>query len=533
MANMMKNFDTFGVMIDCSRNAVMNPESVKKFIRIMAGMGYNQLQLYMEETYEVDGEPYFGYLRGRYTQDELRELDAYADSHGVELVPCIQTLAHMNAAVRWPKYAAITDTGDILLVGDERTYELSEHMFASLRKCFRTDKIHIGMDEAAMLGRGKYMDLHGKQDTSEILLSHLKRVCELADRFGFRPMMWSDMFYRIASGGEYYRHTSQFDLSVQEKIPANLSLVYWDYYHTKKESYVRMIRGHRQITDRVMFAGGLWKWIGFTAHNDYSIRATKAALSACMQEGIRDVVLTMWGDDGAEASPFALLPGLCYAACFAQGITDRKTIEEKFRDWTGLQFGDFMLLDLPDRPRKVYGTVCPSKYLLYNDCFMSILETASRPEYGKKYASFARRLKNASSRAGEYSYLFDTASALCRVLSKKANICSQTRAVYAAEDREAGKKLVLRYDRMIRDTEEFYRLFRNQWYRENKPHGFDVQDIRIGGLIGRMKSCRDRLNEWVNGRIQTIPELEEELLPYVTRDCYYNDWKRNVTANVM
>ena len=528
-----KLFDTFGVMLDCSRNAVMTPESVKKFIGILAKMGYNQLQLYMEETYEVDGEPYFGYLRGRYTQAELKDLDDYAASLGVELVPCIQTLAHMNAAVRWPKYAAITDTLDILLVGDERTYELIEHMFSSLRKCFRSDKIHIGMDEAAMLGRGKYMDLHGKQDTSEILLTHLGRVCELASRYHFRPMMWSDMFYRIACGGEYYSHKAKFDSSVSEKIPENLSLVYWDYYHTKKESYVRMIRGHRQITDRVIFAGGIWKWIGFTAHNDYSIRATKAALSACVQEGIRDVVLTMWGDDGAEASAFALLPGLCYAACLAQGITERTEIEAKFREWTGYSFRDFMLLDLPDRPQKVYGTVCPGKYLLYNDCFMSILETASRPDYAKKYASFARRLKNASGRAGEYAYLFETASALCKTLSLKADICTRTREVYSSGDRGEGKRLVKVYDRMIRDAEEFYKRFRNQWYLENKPHGFDVQDIRLGGLIGRMRSCRDRIAAWSEGRLDRIPELEEELLPFVTHACYYNDWKHNVTANVL
>ena len=529
----MNHFDTFGIMIDCSRNAVMTPDSVKKLIDILAKMGYNQLQLYMEETYEVDGEPYFGYFRGRYTQAELKELDDYAFSRGIELVPCIQTLAHMNAAVRWPKYAKITDVNDILLVGDERTYELIDHMFSSLRKCFRSNRIHIGMDEAAMLGRGKYMNLHGKQDTSDILLSHLERVCALADRYSFKPMMWSDMFYRIACGGEYYSHKAKFDTSVSEKIPDNLSLVYWDYYHTKKESYVRMIRGHRQITDRICFAGGIWKWIGFTAHNDYSIRATKAALSACRQEGLKDVILTMWGDDGAEASVFAMLPGLCYAACLAQGITERAEIEKKFREWTGYSFRDFMLLDLPDRPQKEYGTVCPSKYLLYNDCFMSILEHASRPEYAGKYASYARRLKAAAKRTGEYGYLFETASSLCKVLSIKANICSETRAVYAAGDWQAARDLAATYNRMIRYTEEFYKRFRSQWYEENKPHGFDVQDIRIGGLIGRMKSCRDRLNDWANGDLERIPELEEEILPFITHDCYYNDWKRNVTANVL
>ena len=529
----MNHFDTFGIMVDCSRNAVMTPDSVKKLIDILSRMGYNQLQLYMEETYEVDGEPYFGYFRGRYTQAELKELDDYAFKNGVELVPCIQTLAHMNAAVRWPKYARITDVGDILLVGDERTYELIDHMFASLRKCFRSNRIHIGMDEAAMLGRGRYMDLHGKQDTSEILLAHLGRVCELAGKYAFKPMMWSDMFYRIASGGEYYSHKAKFDTSVSAKIPDNLSLVYWDYYHTTKESYVRMIRGHRQITDRISFAGGIWKWIGFTAHNDYSMRATKAALSACRQEGLKDVILTMWGDDGAEASVFAMLPGLCHAACLAQGITDRAEMEKKFREWTGYSFRDFMLLDLPDRPQKEYGTVCPSKYLLYNDCFMSILEKASRPEYAAKYASYARRLKGAAKRTGEYGYLFETASALCKVLSTKANICSKTREIYAAGDRNAARELVKTYNRMIHYTEDFYKLFRTQWYAENKPHGFDVQDIRLGGLIGRMKSCRDRLNDWANGSLDRIPELEEEILPFVTHDCYYNDWKHNVTANVL
>lgn len=529
----MKNFDTFGVMLDCSRNAVMSVDGLKKFIRILAKLGYNQLQLYMEETYEVDGEEYFGYLRGRYTQAELKELDDFAYQNGVELVPCIQTLAHMNAAVRWTKYAQITDVNDILLVGDERTYELIDHMFSSLRKCFRTNRIHIGMDEAHMLGRGKYMDLHGKQDTSEILLNHLERVCKMADQYNFKPMMWSDMFYRIACGGQYYGHNIKLDASISEKIPENLSLVYWDYYHTKKESYVNMMRGHKQLTDRVCFAGGAWKWIGFTAHNEYSIRATKAALSACIQEGIRDAVLTMWGDDGGECSPFALLPSLCYAACLAEGITDRKQIEDRFRKCIGCEMKDFMLLDLPDKPQKTYGTVCPSKYLLYNDCFMGIMEAASKPGDEKKYETFARKLAYAKNRNLEFAYLFDAASKLCKVLSVKTNLCTKTREVYAKRDKGELESLILEYTKMIKLTESFYYAFRTQWYEENKPHGFDVQDLRIGGLIGRMKSCRDRLQDLKNGKIDSIPELEEKLLPYIEHACYFNDWKKTVTANVL
>ena len=41
---------------------------------------------------------------------------------------------------------------------------------------------------------------------------------------------------------------------------------------------------------------------------------------------------------------------------------------------------------------------------------------------------------------------------------------------------------------------------------------FDVQDARLGGLIRRVKHCRDRLLAYVWGKSESIPELEEEIL---------------------
>ena len=62
---------TLGIMLDCSRNAVMKPEKVKEFAKIIADMGYNMLQLYTEDTYEIKDEPFFGHMRGRYSQEEI------------------------------------------------------------------------------------------------------------------------------------------------------------------------------------------------------------------------------------------------------------------------------------------------------------------------------------------------------------------------------------------------------------------------------------------------------------------------------
>ena len=117
----MTSFRRFGTMIDCSRNAVMNVPTLKKWMDLSADLGYTAVFLYIEDTYEIPEEPFFGYCRGRYTQAELRELDAYAKSKGLELIPCMQTLAHLNALTHWPAYWPSIDTGDILLAGEDRT----------------------------------------------------------------------------------------------------------------------------------------------------------------------------------------------------------------------------------------------------------------------------------------------------------------------------------------------------------------------------------------------------------------------------
>ena len=64
----------FGLMLDMSRNSVMAPEEVKHFADVAKKLGYNMLQLYTEDTYEIPEEPYFGYLRGRYTQAEMKDM---------------------------------------------------------------------------------------------------------------------------------------------------------------------------------------------------------------------------------------------------------------------------------------------------------------------------------------------------------------------------------------------------------------------------------------------------------------------------
>lgn len=180
----------------------------------------------------------------------------------MELIPCVQTLAHLNAIFRWKDYAAINDTNDILLAEDDRTYKLIDNIFKTLHETFTSRNVNIGMDEAHMLGRGAYYDRHGDVPRPEIMQKHLVKVLEIAAKYGFTCEMWSDMFLRMAYG-DYYVQTKDESDSVAETVPENVRLIYWDYYSTDKEHYANLIDRHRKLTNDVQFAGGAWTWTGF------------------------------------------------------------------------------------------------------------------------------------------------------------------------------------------------------------------------------------------------------------------------------
>lgn len=536
---MENEFNYFGTMLDCSRNAVMNVESVKKWIDLTSSMGYNTLMLYTEDTYEVDNQPYFGYLRGRYKEEEMREIDSYAFSKNMTVIPCIQTLAHLNAAIRWPMYGKICDCNDILLVGDDGTYALIDDMFRTLSKCFRSKTIHIGMDEAHMIGRGRYFDINGCEDRTEILLKHLNKVSEIAKKYGYELLMWGDMFFRLISGGEYSANVGVSD-EVKKKVPDNVNLVYWDYYSKDENNYLDKIKSHNEIKDNIWFAGGLWTWTGFAPNNEFTFDSTSAALSACKKTGVKNVILTLWGDNGAECSKFSVLPSLYYASQIAKGNYDIKKIKDGFEEKFGIGFDDFMLLDLAETYEhngdKIYN---PEKYLLYNDCLLGLFDGKLKAEMITGYAEFSEKLAKFEDNP-EYGKLFKTSKYLCKTLSLKCEIGLKLRKAYKDNNREKMKQLLPVFDTLLQNLELFYGAFESQWMAENKPHGFDVQDIRLGGLKQRILHTKHRIEQYLSGEIPKIEELNETILDINGKGeindkepMLLNHWGLTATVNVI
>lgn len=538
----MKDKKRFGVMLDTSRNAVMKISQIKKLVDILFKFGYNTLLLYMEDTYTIDSRPYFGYMRGRYSVEELKEIDDYCLKKGVEVIPCIQTLGHLGTIFNWQAHRKYRDVNDILMVDDQDVYCLISDMIDSIKNCFSSKLIHIGMDEAHYLGRGKYLDKNGYNDPKDLFKRHLNKVLSIVAEKGLTPLIWSDMPFRIANNGEYYpKGEIKFTDVLEPKYKENLNFVYWDYEHFNVEHYKKMISAHENLCDKnnLWFAGGAWSWIGFTPANKFSIDTLVASMTACSKCDVSNVFITLWGNNGKECSFYALLPSLFFAKKCYDGVTDLDIIKKEFMQLVGVEYE--LMLSL-DRPNLICGNkdACrnPSEYVFYGDLFNSYI-TPSLPIGGEgEYLKVAESLELGINT--EFGYIFDTLSKLCKVLSIKYCLPKHIRFAYENKDLRELKCLVDKIKNCESSVEKFYCAFKNLWETENKPYGFEIQDYRIGGMLKRMEHCRKRLEDYISGSIDKIEELEEPLLPFMENHnekeveftCIPN-WKSAISANIL
>lgn len=513
---------TCGTMIDCSRNAVYKVEKLQEFFIKLAALGQSTCMLYTEDTYEIPELPYFGYLRGRYSQAELKALDTFAYDLGIELVPCIQTLAHLRQTIKWSYAQGMKDTHDVLLVGAEKTYQFIESMFKSLTECFRTKRIHIGMDEAFDLGLGIAIEKYGYRHHSDLMLEHLDRVCALADHYKLEPMMWDDMFFRaLTPHGNHYDTSVEISGDILERMPKNLTLVYWDYYHAEETFYAESLKQHASLNRPMIFAGGVWKWTGYAPAYDKTFITTNAALMQCKAIGMNEVFATMWGDDGAEAPLDCTLLGLILFTehCYKQSVNDA-WLDRRCRTLTGLKMKDFMLLQevdlLPCVERPNLKCVNMSKYFLYQDILLGAFDIYAKDLdiYGY-YSHLSEEYSLLSTTLTPYGDMFKVYETLSNVLALKATVGLQIKAAYDAKDKSTLGDLA---DHMLptlqADLHDFKDAVAKVWFNDCKGQGFEIIDIRLSGIIGRCDTAICRLNAFIHGEIDCIEELDEEKLHF-------------------
>lgn len=514
-------FENNGAMVDMSRNAVMNLTTVKAVMRKMALMGMNTFMLYTEDTYEIEGRPYFGYMRGRYTKDEIKELDAYALSLGIELIPCVQFLGHMATHLSWAAASPYKDTNNVMLVGSESTYKLIDDILKTVCECFTTKKIHVGMDETMDLGLGRYVALNGYRKRHEIFLEHLNKVVDMAKSYGLQPMMWSDMFFRMAGenipGYSDYHPDVEIPDYISDSVPEGVRQVFWDYYRPNEDFYAVNLEKHKKLGDNTLFAGGVWGWSGYAVQFSRSLKNTRPALEACKKKGVKDIIATVW-HNGSEAQLITALAGIAWYADFGYtGVFDMDSIKECFRRTCGDVYDDIMKTEAIEYPHS--GKVGISKSLMYNDPMLGLIDKHIDKSHitGEYYQQLSKEYEIIGCKDDLFKPAFDVVKAYTSLMANKADFGVRLTKAYKEGDKALLAALADECDVIIEKLKVFKDAYRSAWMTYNKPFGYEVHDIRLGGNIARFESAKVRILEYLEGKIEKLEELEEERL-YL--DCF-------------
>ncbi|MGI6560959.1 MAG: beta-N-acetylhexosaminidase [Clostridia bacterium] len=513
-------FDLNGAMFDIAQgNAVIKPEYIKRIIIEMAKMGLNMLMIYMEDNYVLENRPFFGYMRGKYTEEELRDCDEFADLFGIEMIPCMQTLAHLYDSLKWPVFNEFKDDDDTLLVGHPETYKFIEEMIVAASKPFKSKRIHIGMDEAMHLGLGQYLSKNGYTPKFEIMIYHLKRVLEIVEKHGLKPMIWSDMFFRaVSKTNSYYDTSVVFTDEMKAMIPKNVQPVYWDYYHITKDFYEKYVDLHKTLADGTVFAGAVWSWIGYGTNYEKTFITTDAALEVCKEKGIKEVFATIWGDDMTEANVFSTLLGLQLYAEHGYSLNpDRETVMRRFEFCCQTSAKAFFALDRVDRIKpKDPLSPDPAKYCMWQDILMGMFDENMK-DYNltEHYTNLSKEMAYYESHGCRYSFIFRYIRKLSDVLAIKGDLGKKITKAYHENDKEYLKEVV---EVVLPELKEKVRILwedhMNWFFEINKPQGWEIMDIRYGGVMARIDSVKKRLSDYLDGKIYRLEELEEKKLPY-------------------
>lgn len=127
---------------------------IKKWPKLIT-VGSHRTGTIIGTNSDIDDEtPYGGY----YTQEEAREIVAYAKERHITIVPEIDMPGHMLAALA--SYPELGCTGgpyqvghywgvykDVLCVGNEKVYQFVEDVLTEVMDIFPSEVIHIGGDE--------------------------------------------------------------------------------------------------------------------------------------------------------------------------------------------------------------------------------------------------------------------------------------------------------------------------------------------------------------------------------------------------
>jgi len=185
---------------------------IKKYPKLteIGAWRVDQEDKHWDGRYETSPEEK-GTYGGFYTQEELKDLVAYAASKSIEIIPEIEMPAHVSSAIAsYPELSCLekpigVPSGglwpitDIYCAGKENTFEFLENVLLEVMDIFPSKYIHIGGDEATKtnwkicIHCQKRMKTEGLKNVEELQSYFIKRMEKFINSKGKKLIGWDEI----------------------------------------------------------------------------------------------------------------------------------------------------------------------------------------------------------------------------------------------------------------------------------------------------------------------------------------------------
>ncbi|MCS7110879.1 MAG: beta-N-acetylhexosaminidase [Ignisphaera sp.] len=313
-------FNFRGFHLDVARGGVPTIATLKKILRWLFILKYNYFALYLEDLFPWKGYPDIGFSRGRYSEDELREVIEYGVKLGIDVFPSLELCGHMENILTLPQFHKFSEWHNpregVLNVSDEEARVFAYSLLEEVLDFFPSKYVHIGGDETWALGRGRSLDKTEKFIGPELYEVHHYNMIKIAKSRNKIPMIWGDM---IAAAYLREGERELWKKIMDSQIWKEVIVVNWDYSPSPREYFKEKIKLFKERGFNQIVAPGLWNWNRYYPDFPTALENLKNFLGAAKDEGISGFLVTAWGDDGSECL-FSFLDPLILAAMeYAEG----------------------------------------------------------------------------------------------------------------------------------------------------------------------------------------------------------------------
>lgn len=322
------DFPVRGYMLDVSRDRIPTLQSLLEWVRTLAALRINQLQLYTEHSFAYPGHETVWRDASPLTPDEIRELDRECSTHGIELVPNQNSFGHMERWLRHPAYRPLAEWPDkggtpSCLAPDEQSLAFVRSLYDALLPCFSSRTLNIGCDETFELGRGRSREECERRGRGRIYLDYVLRLIEDVHARGYSVQFWGDI---LRLHPELTQELPKERLIAlvwgyeapqdPDDLPSNVraALARYGFVPESLRGFEWGLRPYAKAGVPFYVCPGTSSWNSLVGRLDNARANLLDAAQAGLCHGASGYLITDWGDNGHLQPPIVSLPAVAYGA---------------------------------------------------------------------------------------------------------------------------------------------------------------------------------------------------------------------------